>query len=321
VKFINRIKSSKFVQKLANWAQESSLPGFEGIPVWSVIRLMYFEMVYGNLFIRANAMAFTLFISLFPALIMLITLVPYIPVQNFDTMLYNYVFEFLPSSAEAWIGTTINDLSRISRGGLLSVSFLLVVYFASNGMAMTITGFEKSFDSTFKDRNFFQTRFTALWMTILIFLMIISAVVVVIATNYMMDYMITYVIHAQNLKYLTGIVNALLTVLIFYSMIAVIYQYAPAFRKKPGFLTPGSLLATLMFIITSLGFAYYVNNFGNYNKIYGSIGAVIVLMVWLELNCFILLLGFELNASIALNRDIGSIKDYDSYKDYRLGNT
>lgn len=321
MKLISQIKSSKFVQKIANWAQESSLPGFEGIPVWSVIRLMYFEMVYGNLFIRANAMAFTLFISLFPALIMLITLVPYIPVQNFDTMLYNYVFEFLPSSAEAWIGTTINDLSRISRGGLLSVSFLLVVYFASNGMAMTITGFEKSFDSTFKDRNFFQTRFTALWMTILIFLMIISAVVVVIATNYMMDYMITYVIHAQNLKYLTGIVNALLTVLIFYSMIAVIYQYAPAFRKKPGFLTPGSLLATLMFIITSLGFAYYVNNFGNYNKIYGSIGAVIVLMVWLELNCFILLLGFELNASIALNRDIGSIKDYDSYKDYRLGNT
>lgn len=321
MKLISQIKSSKFVQKIANWAQESSLPGFEGIPVWSVIRLMYFEMVYGNLFIRANAMAFTLFISIFPALIMLITLVPYIPVQNFDTMLYNYVFEFLPSSAEAWIGTTINDLSRISRGGLLSVSFLLVVYFASNGMAMTITGFEKSFDSTFKDRNFFQTRFTALWMTILIFLMIISAVVVVIATNYMMDYMITYVIHAQNLKYLTGIVNALLTVLIFYSMIAVIYQYAPAFRKKPGFLTPGSLLATLMFIITSLGFAYYVNNFGNYNKIYGSIGAVIVLMVWLELNCFILLLGFELNASIALNRDIGSIKDYDSYKEYRLGNT
>ncbi|HLU95053.1 MAG TPA: YihY/virulence factor BrkB family protein [Membranihabitans sp.] len=321
MKLISQIKSSKFVQKIANWAQESSLPGFEGIPVWSVIRLMYFEMVYGNLFIRANAMAFTLFISIFPALIMLITLVPYIPVQNFDTMLYNYVFEFLPSSAEAWIGTTINDLSRISRGGLLSVSFFLVVYFASNGMAMTITGFEKSFDSTFKDRNFFQTRFTALWMTILMFLMIISAVVVVIATNYMMDYMMTYVIHAQNLKYLTGIVNALLTVLIFYSMIAVIYQYAPAFRKKPGFLTPGSLLATLMFIITSLGFAYYVNNFGNYNKIYGSIGAVIVLMVWLELNCFILLLGFELNASIALNRDIGSIKDYDSYKEYRLGNT
>ena len=321
MKLISQIKSSKFVQKIANWAQESSLPGFEGIPVWSVIRLMYFEMVYGNLFIRANAMAFTLFISIFPALIMLITLVPYIPVQNFDTMLYNYVFEFLPSSAEAWIGTTINDLSRISRGGLLSVSFFLVVYFASNGMAMTITGFEKSFDSTFKDRNFFQTRFTALWMTILMFLMIISAVVVVIATNYMMDYMMTYVIHAQNLKYLTGIVNALLTVLIFYSMIAVIYQYAPAFRKKPGFLTPGSLLATLMFIITSLGFAYYVNNFGNYNKIYGSIGAVIVLMVWLELNCFILLLGFELNASIALNRDVGSIKDYDSYKEYRLGNT
>lgn len=321
MKILERIKSSKTAQKLANWAQTSSLPGFEGIPVWAVIRLMYFEMMYGNLTIRANAMAFTLFISLFPALIMLITLVPYIPIQNFDTMMYNYVFEFLPANAEAWIGTTINDLSRISRGGLLSISFLLVVYFASNGMTMMITGFEKTFDSTFKNRNFLQTRFTALWLTFLIFLMLVASVVVVIATNYMIDYTFTYVFHAQNLKPFTQIINALLTVVIFYSIIAVIYEFAPAFRQKPGFLSPGSLLATLMFIITSLGFAYYVNNFGNYNKIYGSIGAVIVLMVWLELNCFILLLGFELNASIALNRDIGAIKDYDSYKAFRLDNS
>jgi len=321
VKILQRIKTNKTVHKLSQWAQESSLPGFEGVPVWSVIRLMYFEMVYGNIMIRANAMAFTLFISLFPTLIMLITLVPYIPIQNFDTMLYNYVFEFLPENAEEWMVTTINDLSRISRGGLLSISFIMVVYFASNGMSMMITGFEKAFDTTFKNRNFFQTRFTAIWLTFLIFLMLVASVVVIIATNYLLDYFFTYVIHAQNLKPLTQIINALLTVAVFYCIIAVIYQFAPAFRQKPGFLSPGSLLATLMFIITSLGFAYYVNNFANYNKIYGSIGAVIVLMVWLEINCLILLLGFELNASIALNRDIGSIKDYDSYKAYRLENT
>lgn len=321
MKLKNRIKSSKTVRKLTEWANKSSLPGFEGIPVWSVIRLMFYEMMYGNMFIRANAMAFTLFISIFPALIMLITLVPYIPIQNFDTMLYNYVFEFLPSNTEAWIVATINDLSRISRGGLLSVSFVLVVYFASNGVAMMISGFEKTFDSTFKNRNFLQIQFTAIWLTSLLFLMIIAAVIVIIATNYMVDYIFTYIFHAQNLKPMTGIINVLLSVLIFYSLIAVIYQYAPAFRKKPGFLSPGSLLATIMFIITSLGFAYYVNNFGSYNKLYGSIGAVIVLMVWLELNCFILLLGFELNASIALNRDIGSIKDYDSYKSYRFDNS
>src|SRR5690606_27484556 len=157
---------------------------------------MYFEMVYGNIMIRANAMAFTLFISLFPTLIMLITLVPYIPIQNFDTMLYNYVFEFLPENAEEWMVTTINDLSRISRGGLLSISFIMVVYFASNGMSMMITGFEKAFDTTFKNRNFFQTRFTAIWLTFLIFLMLVASVVVIIATNYLLDYFFTYVIHA-----------------------------------------------------------------------------------------------------------------------------
>ncbi len=321
MKLIERIKSSKTISRIIDWAQKSSLPGFHAIPVWDVVRLMYFELLYGNLVVRANAMAFTFFISIFPALIMLITLVPYIPIENFDTMLYNSIFEFLPSNAEEWIGVTINDLSRISRGGLLSLSFGLVAFFASNGVAMMMTGFEKTFDSTFKNRNFLQIRFTALWLTFLLFLMLISSVIIVIATNYIFDYFFTYVFHAQTLKPLIKIINALLTVIVFYSLIAVIYQYAPAFRKRPGFLSPGSLLATIMFIITSLGFAYYVNNFGNYNKIYGSIGAVIVLMVWLELNCFILLIGFELNASIALNRDIGSIKDYDTYRDYRLGNS
>lgn len=321
MKLIERLKSSKTVSRITTWAQKSSLPGFHGIPVWEVVRLMYFELLYGNLMVRANAMAFTFFISIFPALIMLITLVPYIPIENFDTMLYNSIFEFLPANAEAWIGETINDLSRISRGGLLSLSSVLVVFFASNGVAMMMTGFEKTFDSTFKNRNFIQIRFTALWLTFLLFLMFISSVVIVIATNYMLDYFFTYVFHAQTLKPLIKIINALVTVIVFYSLIAVIYQYAPAFRKKPGFLSPGSLLATLMFIITSLGFAYYVNNFANYNKIYGSIGAVIVLMIWLELNCLILLIGFELNASIALNRDIGSINDYDSYRAYRLGNS
>lgn len=97
-------------------------------------------------------------------------------------------------------------------------------------------------------------------------------------------------------------------------MVAVIYRYAPPFRKKTGYLTPGTTLATVLIIATSLGFAFYVNNFGSYNKIYGSIGAVIVMMVWIELNCFILLIGFEINASIALNRDLGTINDYSALK-------
>lgn len=321
MKLLKNFTSNRYIRKASQWAKASSLPGFQGVPVWEVGRLMYFELMYGSLIIRANAMAFTFFVSLFPALIMLITLVPYIPIENFDTILYNYIFEFLPSNAEAWVGETINDFRRIPRGGLLSFSFVLVVYFASNGVAMMMTGFEKSFNATFKNRSFIQFRFTALWLTFLLFLMLIAAVVFLISTNYILDYLFTYVFHAQPLRPLIQVMNALITVFVFYSLLAVINEFAPAFRKKPGFLSPGTLLATIMFITTSIGFAFYVNNFGSYNKIYGSIGAVIVLMVWMELNCIILLLGFELNASIALNRDIGSIQDYESYKAYRMDNT
>lgn len=315
---IDKIKSGKKFLQLQTWAKESSLPGFSGVAVWDVGRLMYFELIYGNLTVRANAMAFSFFLSLFPALISLIILIPYIPIQYFDSILYSYLFEFLPPSAEEWINTTMHDLSSIPRGGLLSLSTILMLYFASNGVASMMTGFQKTYDASFKNRNFIQTRFTALWLTLLLFMAMISAAVLLVASNFLLDYLLTYVLHAQNLGFLTNWLNWLITVFAFYSLIALIYQYAPAFKIKPGFFSPGTVLATFLFVVTSAGFAFYVANFASYNKVYGSIGAVIVLLVWMELNCMILLLGFEINASIALNRDMGSITDYDSYISYRL---
>lgn len=307
------------IRKLKSWAETSSLPGFEGVALWDVGRLLYFEMLYGNLTVRANAMAFSFFLALFPALITLITMIPYIPIQGFDAILYNYLYEFLPAEADVWISSTINDLSRIPRGGLLSVSTVLVLVFSSNGVAMMMTGFEKSFDASFENRNFLQTRFTALWLTLLLLLTLIVAVIFFIASNFIFDYIVTYLLHAQPLGAMTFILNFVLSVIVFYSLIAIIYAYAPAFKTKPGYFSPGAVLATLLFVIISTGFAYFLNNFAAYNKIYGSIGAIIVLLIWIEMICFILLIGFEINASIALNRDMGSITDFDSYIAYRFG--
>lgn len=319
MRLFKKLISEEKIRKLRNWAEKSSLPGFEGVALWDVGRLLYFELLYGNLAVRASAMAFSFFVALFPAMITLITVIPYIPIQGFDTILYNYIFEFLPAEADVWVGSTINDLSRIPRGGLLSVSFALMVIFASNGVAMMMTGFEKSFDASFKNRNFIQYRFTALWLTLLLFLSLIVAVILFISSNFIFDYIITFVLHAQPLSRMVIVLNFILSVFVFYSLIAIIYQYAPAFRIKPGYFSPGAVLATFLFVLISAGFAFFLNNFASYNKIYGSIGAVIVLLIWIELNCFILLIGFEINASIALNRDMGSITDFDSYLAYRLG--
>ncbi|WP_236979581.1 YihY/virulence factor BrkB family protein [Membranihabitans maritimus] len=310
----DKILSNKTVQRFSHWAQTTSLPGFQKVPVWDVCRLLYYEWMEGNIGVRANSMAFSFFLSLFPALILLVSLVPYIPIANFDTILYNFIFEFLPQSTEEWLGETIKDLSMIQRGNLLSLSFLLMVYFSSNGVMNMMTGFEKSFDTTFKTRNFFEKRFIAIWLTGLLFLFMVSSVIMVISSDFILNYIFTYLIKAQYFRPLITMANWCLTFLIFYSMVAVIYRYAPPFRKKTGYLTPGTTLATVLIIATSLGFAFYVNNFGSYNKIYGSIGAVIVMMVWIELNCFILLIGFEINASIALNRDLGTINDYSALK-------
>src|SRR5690625_695200 len=102
------------VRRLRSWAETSSLPGFEGVALWDVGRLLYFEMLYGNLTVRANAMAFSFFLALFPALITLITMIPYIPIQGFDTILYNYLFEFLPAEADVWVGSTDRKSTRLN---------------------------------------------------------------------------------------------------------------------------------------------------------------------------------------------------------------
>lgn len=299
-----------YVQQLLKWLKNTSLPGFHNIPIWNVLRLLHHEWMEGNIGIRANSMAFSFFISLFPSLILMISTIPYIPIDNFDVLFYQYIFEFLPNSTEKWLGSTIKNLSSIPRGGMLSLSILLTLYFSSNGVLNMMSGFEKSFETTFISRNFFQKRFIAIWLTGILFLFAIVSVILVIASDYILDFIFTHFIPEGLMQPLFTLLHWIFAFLIFYLFIALIYRYAPAFRKKTSFFTPGTLFASVVMIFISLGFAFYVNNFGTYNKIYGSIGAIIVTLLWIELNCFILLIGFEINASIALNRDIGTFEDY-----------
>lgn len=298
------------IQMGIQWLKTTSLPGFQKIPIWNVLRLLHHEWMEGNIGIRANSMAFSFFISLFPTLILLISIIPYIPIENFDEIFYNYIFELLPTNTENWLGTTIKNLSEIPRGGIVSISILMTLYFSSNGVLNMMAGFEKSFDTTFKSRNFFQKRFIAFWLTGILFLFIIIAVIFVIASDSILNLIFRNFIPEGYLQFLFTILHLVLVFVIFYVLIAIVYRYAPAFRNKTPFFSPGTFFASLGIIIISFGFAYFVNNFGTYNRVYGSLGAMIVLMLWIELICFILLIGFEINASIALNRDIGTFEEY-----------
>ncbi len=288
------------------WTEKRSLPGFFRIPIWDVGVFIYNELKRDDITTRANSMAFSFFLSLFPAIIFLFTLIPYIPIDDFETILQNFVQEVMPVTAHEYVFETIDNLRSIQREGLLSVGFVLAFFFASNGMLSMMKGFEKSYKVSFKERNFFKKRIIAIWLTVLLGLLLLSSIVFIVLGNIVVNVFwdsggLNYYL-IQALRWFTMI-------FLFYSVISSLYRFGPPLKRKFSFFTPGATMATLFAIVTSLIFSYFVDRFGSYSRIYGSLGALIVTLIWMQLNCFIILAGFELNASIAVNRDLKRLRE------------
>ena len=301
---IRRLLAIPLVRRSIHFAKNTSFAGFAGIPLYDIILFILKELKRDDLFTRANSVAYSFFLALFPALIVVITFLPYVPVDDLVNNIKAYLDGFLPAEAEEFIFGTLDDLTTIPRGGTLSAGAVLALYFSSNGMLELMNGFDKSYYITFKQRGFIRKRFLALSLTLLLGLMIVIAGVMIVLGNTIIGYIVDWLEWTEAEK--TGVLIIKWTAVVFliYTIISFIYKYGPALRKKSSFFSPGTTLASILTIIVSVGFSFFVNNFGTYNKIYGSISAIIVLMVWFQLLSTILLIGFELNASIAVQRDL-----------------
>lgn len=294
-----------FVRQIIAWSKVYSPPGFKGVPISDIILFIGEELKKDNLTTRANSVAFSLFLSLFPAIIFIFTLLPLISiVQDYSTMLQVQLRGVLPNNAHEYIFNIINDITSIKRDGLLSLGVFLALFFSSNGMLTLMSGFDKAYNMTFKPRNYFAKRVIALMLTIVLSLLLIVSLVLMVVEGKVFDYLQLHY-HLPNVMLIIfRIVNWLVAVFLVYTGITIIYAYGPSMHRKIGFVNIGSIIATVLSLLTSLLFSYFINNFGKYNEIYGSIGALMVIMVWIQLNSFILLVGFELNASVAVNRDL-----------------
>ncbi len=290
--------------RIVNWTKVHSLPGLSRIPIYNLLIFIDKETKEDAIVTRANSMAFSFFMAIFPAIIVLFTLLAYTPLyENFDDVLRDSIQEIMPGSAGKLIFKTIQDIATITRSGLLSFGFFLAIWFASNGMLSMMRGLEKDYSATFKRRTGFEKRLMAIQLTFLVAFVLVSSVVLVILGNTILQFVFQY-IKADLLTRLTLLVfRWVVVLLLFYSTFSTIYRYGSSTRRMIPFFNPGAMLATLLSLVISWGFSFYVDNFGNYNKVYGSIGTLIVLMIWIQLNCMILLIGFELNAGIVVLRD------------------
>ncbi len=293
----------RVIGELKGWAKETSFPGFFNIPLWDVLIFLIEELKKEDILTRSSAMAYSFFVSLFPAIIFLFTLLPYIPVDDFELVLENTIRDVMPNSAHAFLLEAVDGIMSLPHGGLLSLGFILALFFASNGLATMMRGFEKSYSVSFKSRSFIRKRTIALLLTVFVGIMVLVSGAIIIAGNWLLGLVFDTEESEGAIYYLIGFIKWLSVFILYYGVIGVMYKFGPPLKRKFGLFSPGTTLATLFCLVTSVGFSWIMDNFGNQSQIYGSLGALIAMMIWLQLNCFILLAGFELNASIAVNRD------------------
>lgn len=270
-------------------------------PLWIVIKKLVEEIEKDGLVPSANAVAFSFTLSVFPSIIFLFTLIPYIPVDHLDTQILELLGQVLPGSVYKELSTTIVDIVSRPRSGLLSLGFLLAFYAATNGMMSLMDAFNRAY-RTIDRRTFLKARMIATGLTALLVFVLVIAVVVVIVGNVVLKWLVKHdawgLLNDHVTIFLISGLQYGVTFALFFVVISIIYYWGPAIHKRWRFFSTGSIIAAILCIVVTHFFSYYISNFASYNRLYGSIGTLIALMLWFFLLSFVILFGFEINACI-----------------------
>ena len=293
-----RFLDSRWIQLPIRISKKIVIPGFDGLPLYNVAAFFIKGIQKGSLTSRASSLSFTFFLATFPAIIFFFTIIPYIPIDHFQDTLLALLKDVFPNKAFDAAQTTLEDIVKRQRAGLLSVGFILALYFSTNGIDTIIREFNKTYH-TIETRPWLKRRIISLFLVILISIIVIIAIVLITAGTVVLHFLVKHNI-LQN-SFTIFLINAgrwlVIMALIFFS-VSFLYYYAPAKKTKFRLFSPGSILATFLSLVTSIGFNFYVSNFSKYNTLYGSIGTLLIVLLWIYFNAIILLIGFELNASI-----------------------
>ena len=255
---------------------------------------------------RANGVAFNFILAIFPAIIFLFTLIPYVtnffPEINTESIM-QFLGNQIPASMYDVISTTLSDIIGIQRGGLLSFGFIFSLYLSTNGMMALMRAFNACYRTT-ENRGAIRTRLIATGLTINMAIALFLAVLLLVVGQLALEYVMNHLPEFEWLDmssftvFLLFALRFLALFLAFFLAISFVYYFGPAIHYNWRFFSVGSVLATLLSLAVSYGFSFYITNFGTYNKVYGSIGALIALMVLIQLITIVLLVGYEVNTSI-----------------------
>jgi len=296
------------VEKFLNWPvvktlvralRTVDLPGYPGFSLFDLINLYISGIIKGALTSRASSIAFSLFMALFPLLIFLLTLIPYlIPLvettsEPFDQKLLFFLESFLPGATAEYFSQIFEQLKNQPTDGLLSTTFLLSIFLVANGVSAIFSQFDQSYHIKL-NQNFFKQYALAVFVGLLLSLgIIVGAIAYIYSEFYIVEFGLDKARFSQNR------ISLLFVIFMSYIGTSLLYYFGTARATRISFFSWGPLMTTLLLLVTSYLFGVYIEKFASYNELYGALGGLLILMVFLWLNSNILLLGFELNAVLA----------------------
>lgn len=289
--------------------QKMRLPLFQGLTVYDVFSFFFKGIVEGRVTSRAASVAFSFFLALFPGIIFLFSLIPYLPIEGIEQEVFYTFQRILPPDTYDAARSTIDDILTNQRSNLLSFGALLTLIFATNGVNALVSNFTHSYHEV-EMRNFWRQQIASMLLTLVLSVLFLVGMVLIIFSSDVLNALLKFFYLEEVSPVLIESTRFILLLIIVQFAIALLYNFGPSRKRQWHFISPGSILANILIIISSAGFSYYVSNFAQYNKLYGSIGTVMVIMIWIYINALVLIVGFELNASIAtlkLNHQQGQL--------------
>lgn len=291
-------KRLPIIGKGISYLESIKLPGFEGMSLKELLDIYATGIIKGALTARASSIAFSFFLALFPFSLFLLTLIPYVPIEGFQEDFISLIFSAVPSqNAKLAISSVLNDIATNKYGELVSLGFLLSIFLMTNGVNAILNNFEYTFHGI-ETRTVLRQYIVSLLITLLLALLLIITVTVIIVLEVMIHQLdLKGVIH--NVDFWNRFIQVIFLILFVIISLSLLFYYGTKEGRILAFFSPGTILTTILLIVNFKIFGSYIEKFGEYNRIYGSIGTVIVIMLFIYLNSIILLLGFELNTSLS----------------------
>lgn len=296
--FEEKLLTIKFLLPVVKWAKGVILPGFEGLSLHDFWEMYAVGIIKGTFATRASAIAFSFFMALFPFFLFVLNLIPYVPIDGFQTEFLAFINNILPPQTQEFFDPILLDIAANPRGGLLSFTLIFAIFLMANGVNAIFTGFEYSFHSI-TNRPLVRQYFIALAVSLLLALLLLATVIAVLYFQYIIiDLKSRDIVDESTLKLISQLGSFIALLILIYGVVATLYYFGTKEGKNARFFSIGATLTTTLFVVTTYFFGIYINNFSTYNQLYGSIGALLIMMVYIWLNSNLLLLGFELNATM-----------------------